>query len=464
MLTEEPHATGDSASRPSSPLDSEAAREAITKPLDSEAAREAITKTLAQKYRGGFLEPGDALHMHGALYNGPTKRPKLLWKSNKKPRSDHDASDWLTATEYEDQPDVARCKVAQLAELLRVSRRTIVYSGAGISASVVGQAARSGTNKVGFGGGEHLAQPTPTHHALARLGEVGLLHGWVNQNHDGLAQKAGFPQEAICEVHGSWFDPSNPVVKYSGSLKGNEEQWMERETATADLVLVLGTSLGGLYADQTVTECCERASSGASLGGVIINLQQTDEDGKMTLSCKGKSDDFLQLLLAELGLPPLDPRKRGAVTWPDVTCALVPYDARGRRLRQGSTAPRMWLDLRPGAKIKLTAGHNHQGAKQPDTMHVGARKGQKFRGEALRNVGPGHGSVLKRDEYTSSTRVIIEGAAMKLGAWWMDAAMRGGPAVLPIVNIKPNFEGDDSPDPSCGEKPKVKAAAAAGWR
>mgnify|MGYP004081625767 CR=1 FL=1 len=56
----------------------------------------------------------------------------------------------------------------------------------------------------------------------------------------------------------------------------------------------------------------------------------------------------------------------------------------------------MWLDLRLGAKIKLTAGHNHQGAKQPSTMHVGARKGQKFHGEALRNVGPGRGSVLKR--------------------------------------------------------------------
>ena len=61
----------------------------------------------------------------------------------------------------------------------------------------------------------------------------------------------------------------------------------------------------------------------------------------------------------------------------------MPYDARGRRLPEGSTAPRMWLDLRLGAKIKLTAGHNHQGAKQPSTMHVGARKGQKFHGEAL---------------------------------------------------------------------------------
>ena len=71
---------------------------------------------------------------------------------------------------------------------------------------------------------------------------------------DGLAQKAGFPQERICEVHGSWFDPSNPVVKYSGSLKGHECEWMERETEEADLVLVMGTSLSGVSADQLVSE------------------------------------------------------------------------------------------------------------------------------------------------------------------------------------------------------------------
>ena len=460
---EQMHATGSAPPEQIDTADATMPPEQVDTPdaANREDARAAIATELRDAHRARgrrHLEPGDTLFMHGALYKGPMRRPKVLWKSDKKPRSDHDASDWLTATEFEDQPEVARCKVAQLAELMRLSRHTVVYSGAGISASAVGQAARSGTNTVGFSGGEHYAQPTPTHHALAALGRTGWVHGWVQQNHDGLPQKAGFPQEAICEVHGSWYDPSNPVVKYCGSLKDHEEQWMQRETEAADLVLVIGTSLGGLYADETATTCCERAAAGASLGGVIINLQQTDEDGKMTLSCKGKSDNVLQLLLAELGLPPLDPRKSSAVIWPEVTCALVPYDARGRRLPEGSTAPRMWLDLRLGAKIKLTAGHNHQGAKQPSTMHVGARKGQKFHGEALRNVGPGRGSVLKRDDPTSSIRLIIEGAPMKLGAWWMDAAMRGGPEILPIVNTEPLFE--DSPDPSAGGRGERPPAAA----
>jgi hypothetical protein len=43
-------------------------------------------------------------------------------------------------------------------------------------------------------------------------GREGLLHGWVQQNHDGLPQKAGFPQERINEIHGSWYDPGNPAT------------------------------------------------------------------------------------------------------------------------------------------------------------------------------------------------------------------------------------------------------------
>ena len=34
-----------------------------------------------------------------------------------------------------------------------------------------------------------------------------------------LAQKAGFPQELVTELHGSWYDPSNPVVCYDGNIR-----------------------------------------------------------------------------------------------------------------------------------------------------------------------------------------------------------------------------------------------------
>ena len=31
-----------------------------------------------------------------------------------------------------------------------------------------------------------------------------MLSFWVQQNHDGLPQKAGFPQWLLNEIHGSW--------------------------------------------------------------------------------------------------------------------------------------------------------------------------------------------------------------------------------------------------------------------
>ena len=110
--------------------------------------------------------------------------------------------------------------------------------------------------------------------------------------------------EAINEIHGSWYDPSNPVVKYHGELHDDLEPWMIKESETADLVIVLGTSLGGLYADQVATDTAERSrwdGDAAALGSVMINLQQTDQDGKMSLRLFGTSDDMLKLLLVELG-------------------------------------------------------------------------------------------------------------------------------------------------------------------
>jgi len=421
--------------------------------------RDAVAQVLAK--RGGFMRHKDNHFFHGMVYDGPMKAPTILWKSDKKPRKDHDTDAWLTATEFEDKADVMNHKVEKLAQLMRMSRHTCVYSGAGISASAVGQAALSGTNKVGWTGAKTSAQPTPTHHALALLGRTDWIHGWVQQNHDGLPQKAGFPQEKICEVHGSWYDPSNPVVKYSGCLKDHECEWMERETETADLVLVLGTSLGGLHADQVATECAGRAVGGRALGATIINLQQTPEDGKMSLRISGKSDNVLQLLLAQLGVQPI-PQKLSTMTWPSVDAALVPYNKHGVRLPAGSDQPRMWLDLRPGSKVKLSRHHNCQGARQPLFMHIGAKNGQKFNGKALVNVGPGLGAVSKRDEESSSYKLSIEGTPMKLGIWWLEAAARGGPAVLPVVNQKPIFE--DSPAASSLAQAVTQAAASVGGK
>ena len=245
--------------------------------------RSAITSALRESFVKNdrqMMKHDNPKFFHGWLGSSDMKPPKCLWQSTEKPRKDHAAPGWLTASEYEDVPEVMSTKIKQLAKLIRLSKHTVVYSGAGISASAVGQAAKSGVNKTGWLE-KTKAKPTMTHHALAVLGRAGIVHGWVQQNHDGLPQKAGFPQGRICECHGSWYDPSNPVVKYCGSLKDHEAEWMEKETEDADLVLVMGTSLGGLYADQVATRCAQRALGSLRgrprLGSVIINLQQVRE-------------------------------------------------------------------------------------------------------------------------------------------------------------------------------------------
>ena len=176
-------------------------------------------------------------------------------------------------------------------------------------------------------------------------------------------------------------------------------------------------------------------SVGGGLGTVILNLQQTAQDGKMTLRLFGKSDDILRMLLPELGFglsivrPPV---------WPRQERVLVPYDKDGRRLRSGS-GKRMWLDLQKGQAVRITPGHNIQGAKQPAYMHIGAKKPIVVKGET-RQPGVGVGTVLNRCNTTCSFILQIEGVQMRLGIWWLESATRGGVSHLPIVNRDPVFE------------------------
>lgn len=89
------------------------------------------------------------------------------------------------------------------------------------------------------------------------------------------------------------YDPSNPVVLYSGSLWSYECSWMENDAETADLALVLGTSLSGLNADQVATKTASRSlqsgnkrlrghmvkshGNDGAIGMAMINLQQTTD-------------------------------------------------------------------------------------------------------------------------------------------------------------------------------------------
>lgn len=258
---------------------------------------------------------------------------------------------------------------------------------------------------------------------------------------------------------GSWFDPSNPVVKYSGSLQSDLFEAMATDALDADLVLVLGTSLSGLNADRMASTPAARSITGDCLGFVIINLQQTPQDGEATLRINARTDEVMPMLLERCHLPPLPP---GA---PPCSASLfvhlpthvaVPYDRDGNRLPghvaklpgvrgDGGGASQepapgwMWLDLRDGAAVRLTSGHNVQGAQQPGMMHIGADAPVRLRDRTVVAPAEGYGRVVRCEPASCSFALSIENVPMRLGVWWLEAAARGGPAKLPIVNVSPAF-------------------------
>lgn len=93
-----------------------------------------------------------------------------------------------------------------------------------------------------------------------------------------MPQKAGYPQHAINEIHGSWFDPSNPTVLMDDApdidLYNNMIVWANK----TDLCLVIGTSLSGMEADRMGTTCAYKSQKNIGIGMVIINLQRTPYD------------------------------------------------------------------------------------------------------------------------------------------------------------------------------------------
>ena len=165
---------------------------------------------------------------------------------------------------------------------------------------------------------------------------------------------SGYPQEDVIEVHGSWYDPANPVICYEGTLRRDVFTRMKEAKYSADLVLVIGTSLSGLNCDKVAMEASDRSLEAEALGSVIINLQQTEQDGVSSLRIFANIDDVFRALLHELDLS-IDE----TILWkePPNTRVTVPYNRNGVR----SHRLRMIIDLTAGNQIRLYPGHNCQG-------------------------------------------------------------------------------------------------------
>jgi NAD-dependent SIR2 family protein deacetylase len=409
---------------------------------------------------------------HGLLGDPRWAPPEMVAFANIDARPGYDS---CKAHEYMDTPRVLAAKVRVFADLVRRSRHCIAYTGAGISTAsgISDYASRAATSVSGV----HKpppspmdAQPTLAHRTLTSMYRSDYLKWWIQQNHDGLPQKAGYPQHALNEIHGAWYDPSNPVVRMSGALRDDLFADLLEWEQNADLCLALGTSLAGMNADRVVTTVAQRAAaagttaSGApALGAVVVSLQQTPLDARSSLRIFGRIDDVMQLLATELGLrPAVAPSfvgtaatTEGSTPSPSITSEQywIRYGSDGQLLpleeeRDGEdkevggapspsaaaaagagAAGLRLLDLGEGAVVRITAGpyagdegevlgRSRHGHYQMRFMHlIHKRQGE--------GGGGSGGGGCWRAPMTHT-----------LGAWWVAEALAGQLAHFPLETVQ----------------------------
>lgn len=257
------------------------------------------------------------------------------------------------AEEKEDSRQEIDDAVAVVMKLLRedAGLQFVLHTGAGISTSAKIPDFR-GKNGVWTKQrkGESVSmpkfentKPTKAHMACKALYDAKVLTKIVTQNVDGLHQRAGIPEDAIAELHGSVYKercssceriymrdfdvtstkPSHgknrhrtgrtcEVDKCDGYLKDTivqfgeslDEETLEKArewSQEAKMSVVVGSSLRVPPA-STLPRMAKKHC-------VVVNLQWTSQDAKATLKLHAKADDILVKMCKHLGLkiPEYDP-------------------------------------------------------------------------------------------------------------------------------------------------------------
>eukprot|EP01124_Arcella_intermedia_P010759 TRINITY_DN1729_c0_g1_i1.p1 TRINITY_DN1729_c0_g1~~TRINITY_DN1729_c0_g1_i1.p1 ORF type:complete len:475 (-),score=105.90 TRINITY_DN1729_c0_g1_i1:19-1443(-) len=349
---------------------------------------------------------------HGLDGRSGWRMPRMVLRDETRNRKGMPVSG--VSSEWMDEEEVLEEKVGMLAGWLMESVCCVVYAGAGLSrASGIPDYATHSPQSLSTTGppldSSYDAQPTTAHRIITALEQKGYIKYFVQQNHDGLPQKAGFPQSKVNEIHGGWFDPSNPVVQFKGALRKDLISMVLKVTDMADLVLSVGTSLSGMTSDILVKVPAEKAlaSPRTAIGSVIINLQATALDSSTSLRIWAPLDDVFQRIAKklELGMPVMP-------SFPEEDVFVVPYNAKGRK------------DDHSLMQLNLTTG---------SAVMVPIQKAANY-GAKGKVIGKKHGHYY--------INLIENGFSINrlLGRWWITAAMSGSVPILPIINDPPIIE------------------------
>jgi NAD-dependent SIR2 family protein deacetylase len=353
---------------------------------------------------------------HGLLGKENWKKPYCVAKSDEPNRKDQ--GNMTTASEYLDEDDVLEEKMEMIANLIKKSKCVIAYTGAGLSrAAGIGdyasKAKNSIMNEVPKLKSAFDAKPTYAHLVLSKLEEKGLLHYYVQQNHDGLPQKAGFPQEKINEIHGAWYDPSNQVVQFSESLRSDLFEEMTEMEKKIDLCICLGTSLSGMNADRMAWTPAKRFKKSKGNGTIMINLQKTAIDDSCSVRVWSKIDDAFKILVEKLSIDMNKPRTPPKFN-KDVF--YIPYNQKGEFLGK-KPKKLMKLDFSTGSKIQII---------HPDSSTFGVIGTVKYKHDD-------HYSVQMKARKSEKESLYA------LGTWMIDLALRGAVKQFSYANVNPEF-------------------------
>ena len=168
------------------------------------------------------------------------------------------------------------------------------------------------------------AEPNPGHYAIAQLYSMGKLDCVITQNIDGLHQKAGLPDEAVIELHGTaWWVlcldcgsryPREAIqrrveggdkvprcscggimkpatISFGQAMPVRETAEAEARAAACNLFIVAGSSLVVYPAAQMPLIA---KSNGARL--VIINLAATPHDPQADAIIRSKTGEALSAI------------------------------------------------------------------------------------------------------------------------------------------------------------------------
>jgi NAD-dependent deacetylase len=249
-------------------------------------------------------------------------------------------------------------EIERLAKLIIESKKTVVFTGAGISTEsgipdfrgpggiwsrydpedftiqkfLSSPAARKTIWKMSTESGLLTeAEPNPAHHAIAELHQLGKLDCVITQNIDNLHQKAGVPEDKVFELHGNtrWAVclscrrrfpmpevlqkikegievPDCPdchgILKPDAVLFGEmlpEETLREatRRSQNCDLFIVIGSTLLIYPAAYMPTYARD---AGAKLA--IVNLTPTPLDHYATVVIQGGAGEIMSRLMEKVRL------------------------------------------------------------------------------------------------------------------------------------------------------------------